>query len=142
MSRFYVQFNSAGKGRATGWVADEDWAAHVAAHPDFGHLGLGLKQFRALAGLAHQYRFDLEKGVVPKTEIVMTADKVKFAGDGKDRATVTWQISRPVECRINGTLLSSNPHEGGLILSWDQAQRLRLEIDDYEFHGFIDLEAT
>lgn len=143
MSRFYIQFTPDGKGRATGWVAEEDWNAHIAAHPDFGHVQIGLEKFREVTGRAHEHRFDFEMGVVPKARAVMHANKTRFAGDGKDRVTITWtNPASPVDVRINGLPLTNNPHIGGFVLTWDQAQKLRVEIDDAEWIGAIEVEAT
>ena len=140
MSQFFIQFDDTGKGRATGWAAD--WAFHVAAHSDYGHMAIGLEDYKAMTGRGHEYSFDLEKGIVKKKPLSILADKPSFAGDGKDRVTITWPVAKPLNVRINGIPLTNNPHEGGLILTWDQQQRLLIDVDDYEYIGQLTIEAT
>ena len=140
MSQFFIQFDDSGKGRATGWTAE--WQFHLDAHPDFGHTAISLEDYKTMSGRGHEYSFNIEKGIVKKTPLSIHADKLSFAGNGKDRVTITWPVAKPLNVRINGIPLTNNPHEGGLILTWDQQQRLLIDVDDYEYIGQLTIEAT
>jgi hypothetical protein len=107
----------------------------IADSPDTAFHRLSMEEYFAIRGVAHSQRFDLESGIVSKTDVSLKVDKPTIQGDAKDAAIVTWTAARALGFRLNGVPLSNNPHEGSLQIVWDQAQKLVLEVDDVEYHG-------
>ncbi len=135
MIAYFIRCLPDGNGRGYGSVDESELDSRVAEDLTALYARITAQQYQEIAGRPDLFGYDKQSGFYRKHAIVLTSSKARFKGDGADSCVISWKVPEPISLRINGQDLLNNPHERGIEIKWDQAQWLRIDVDDTRYSG-------